>query len=396
MEHTLNEFQIENVFKYMERYVQKKHLLKVIHNWGIKNRTRQRDIFNDMINAVQLNIIQLPDFCKWLSRHQIDGNNYHFVYDVDFLGLTAQDLENVFATPHHYIESILNLNESNLDTVALVDVFKIEDRFVFAYIAKGQIQKKNVNEEGTYRFTYEDILYPAYVEFDFSKGSVIVVLNPTSNINHVAGVSTGKLNNFSPIADIFLKESRKRFGVFYVKKPRWITNALYALAEESTMHYNPEVERRSLQEQEFIEEFARSLLEKHEITDVSLVDSFSSEIQESFIMVLQELYKPIRQENSMGVFLQKTDQATTTIELEGKGQHLNIGSIAKIARQSRRDSDLRLLGIDIKVNDNDYRFKIESGTDHILIRPNNKFTEEEVVQHVLSKLYKHKTTALLK
>ncbi|MDA5107867.1 hypothetical protein O3V59_05820 [Brevibacillus thermoruber] len=393
----ITEVQIENALNYMDRYIQKKHLLKIINKWKIKNRTRNRDMFDDIIRAVQFNLIPLDEFRSWLSQNQIDGNNYHFIYDVDFLGLKETDLEKLTENQNIYTINILDINKDNLEGIALVHVFKLENRYVLSFLAKGQISKKKLVGDGTIKVETENIVYPAFVEFDFNNNNVIVVLNPTANLVHVNGIQLGKYNDFSPIADEFLKETRKRIGTFYVKKPRWITYALHSLAEEATYHNNPEVESRSIQAQEIIEDFARQLLEQNDITDVALIDSFAAEIQSAFVMILQEQFQVITSDSSIGVFLQKTDQARTTIELEGKGQNLNIGTPGRIARQCRQDSDLKILGIDIKMPDeNRYRFKIEDGKDHILIRPNNNFTEEEVVQYVLSKLHKHKATALLK
>lgn len=382
----------ENSLKFMNRYVQKKQLLKIINKWKVKNQTKLSDMYNEILNAVQLNIISIEEFRSWLSKNQIDGNNYHFVYDVNFQNITEELLHNTIVNFEKISTKLFDVNEEILKTTKLIYAFRKKHKYVLSFIAPGQISQKVKKLDGTIRFENIDILYPAFVEFDFQNKNVIVVLNPTSNLLHVDGKQKGKYHSFSPIADLYLEKCRDILGSFYVEKPRWITEALYSLAEEVSYHNNPEIEDRSIKMQEKIKEFAKDTLEESDITDIALIDSFASTIQDDFILALQEEFGVIKADTKYQVYSQKTDQATTSIALESKGRFLDAGNAGKIAKQSRQDSDLVTLGLEVNFSDEKkYRFSIEDGKDHILIKTNNIFTEEEVVQEdVLSKLRQYK------
>ncbi|PGT49816.1 hypothetical protein COD13_29035 [Priestia megaterium] len=382
----------ENALKYMDRYLQKKHLKKVSKKWGFKNTTKLMDMFEDIIRSVQVGVIDGDDFRGWLSKSQIDGNNHHFVFEGEFIDVNELKFQQLINNMNQNTESILDINEENLTETKLIYVFKLEHKYVLAFLSPAEITVRQNLEDGSFRYNQEKVVYPAYLEFDFKHNNIIVVLNPTSNLSHVNGIQPGgRQNNFASIADFFLEQARGIVGSFHVRKPVWLPNALFNLAEDLSYHNNPEVEQLSLKMEDSIKKFSQNLMEQSGISDIALVDSLSSEIQDSYISALQEEFGENNSDDTYRVFMQKTDQASTSVAVESKVDNLTSGVVGRIAKQSRQDSDVKMIGLEVKLDEKTmYRFRIEDGPDHILIRPSNRFTEEEVVQNVLSKLRQYK------
>jgi hypothetical protein len=383
-----------NSIKFMNRYIQKKHLQKIVTKWGIKKSKKLMDMYEEITRSIQMNIIDIDDFRSWLSKNQIDGNNYHFIYEAEFSEVSEKKLQELINSFLDNTENILSINENTIKNTQLVYVFKQENRYVLSFVSPAEITIRKDQGDGSFRFVQEKIIYPSFLELDFKNNNIIVVLNPTTNLCHVDGKQLGGRQNFSPIVDLILENGRKILGSFYVSKPAWLPNALFNLAEDLSYHNNPKVEELSLNMEERIKSFAEELMDQSGITDVALIDSLSADIQDSYISVLQEEFGENNSDSIYRVFMQKTDQASTSVAVESKIDNLTSGTVGKIAKQSRQDSDVKMIGLEVRLDDkNIYRFRIEDGKDHILIRPSNRFTEEEVVQNVLSKLRQYKDGA---
>lgn len=381
-----------NAKKFMSRYIQRKHLVNILDKWSIKKTTKIMDMCEDIINAVQMTFLDIEELRFWLSKSQIDGNNLHFIYDVNFKDVNELKLKQMLNDVNKHTKNILDINEENIKGTELIHMFKIEHKYVLSFLSPAEINIRKLTEDGSPKFRQDKIVYPAFLELDFKNNQVIVIINPTSNLVHVDGRRQGKYYSFAPIADLYLEQGRRVLGLFHVKKPQWLTNALFHLAEDLSYHNNPHVEKLGLEMESKIKDFAKTILEESDISDVALIDSLSSDIQDSFISVLQEEFGEHSIDTDYRVYMQKTDQAKhLSIEVESKKHSLVSGTIGRIAKQSRQGSDVKLLGLEVRLDTNNiYRFKIEDGEDHILIRSSNSFTQEEVVQNVLSKLREYK------
>ncbi|MCY7761159.1 hypothetical protein MOB14_05965 [Bacillus spizizenii] len=347
-------------------------------------------MYNEIIDLVRFGFIDITEFSKWLSRSQLDGNNYHFIYDVDFTEINEAAAEKLLENSDDTTENILDINENKLNETKLIDIFKINHKYVLAFLSPAEISiKQNIGD--SYSFQNKKITYPAFVVFDFLNNNVSVILNPTTGLVHVDNINQGKYSSFSPIADFYLRNAKDILGKFTINKPKWLSKALFQFAEELSAIKDPEVKKRSHSMDKKIKNFSKKILEENGITDTALINSFCIEIKDSFISVLQEEYGFEEYESPYRVYLQKTDQASTSIAVESKTNILTNGTTGRIAKQSRQVSDVKVIGLEYNPNEyNLYRFRIEDGDDHILIKPSNRFTEEEVIQNVLSKLREYK------
>ncbi|MGG0794519.1 hypothetical protein ABE137_11000 [Brevibacillus laterosporus] len=388
----LDENQIRNCINYMEKFIQRKHLLKMVDVFNVKTRVRLVDWYDDIISAVLFGLIDFKVFCNWLSTNQIDGGNHFFVYDADLQNISESTFQKYLDHFNLHYTDVLNVNTQNLKQTTLINVTKLENKYILCFLSPAQVSKKITTEDGLIKSELMDIMFPGFVEFDLNQKSVLVILNPVSNLDNVEGVKLGKYNSYTPVVDLFLKYSRKILGAFYVKKPNWLSKSLHSLTEEATYHNNPEIENKQKLISGFVEKFSTRVLHKNNIDDESYIYYLTEEIKSCLeVILLEELGN--KNNNEIGIFLQKTDQTCTSIEVAGITQNINTGTAGRVAKQSRQDSEVNKLGIDIKIDDyNRQRFMIERGSDHILIHPyNNTFTEREAVLYVLSKLYKHKT-----
>ncbi|HLL60369.1 MAG TPA: hypothetical protein VK338_01505 [Candidatus Nitrosocosmicus sp.] len=383
----------ENAFNFMKRYIQNKHLNKVLNTWGIKKTRRLQDMHEEIIDRVRFGLIDIKDFSDWLSISQIDGNNYHFVYDVDFIKTKEKVAKEILENSHHVTENILTLNPDSINQTTLINVFKLQHKYVFVFLSPAEIALKREYIDGSYSYINKKIVYPSIVECDFKNNTVNVILNPTTGLVHVDNVSQGKYSSFSPIADLYLEKTKELLGNFIINKPEWLPKAFFEFAEELSAIKDPKIQEVLRNMDEKIRDFSKDILEENNIIDIALKDSFYAEIQDSFITVLQEEYGIEGDyEDPYRVYFQKTDQATSSIAVESKTNILTNGTTNRIAKQSRQDSDLKVIGLEYRPDEHNlYRFRIEDGVDHILIKPSNRFTEEEVVQNVISKLREYKS-----
>lgn len=349
-------------------------------------------------------VISEATFSEWLSLHQIDGNNYTFVYNLEN-SLPEGLLEGLYNNRRQLVSMRLSEinpdNESedlqtvmpNLDRVHLSGVHRNEakETYTFSFVAPCEVNGSRA--DGSVRI-YKKLFFCHCVFFDNSN-DVKIIFNPTTNLLNVNGVKKKKRSDWSPIADLFFNKIKEIINIneLHIKSPTWIPQSLYQLAEDATSHKNPEITEKAFNAQESIESFAMGLLKEAGIdtdNEQAYVNKFIQDIQFSFEAQLIEKMGFNEEEDTITIFKQRSDGVTHIISVESTEEGFKSGLAAQAARRSRQDGDIDLLGVILKTNERIYKFLVEQGTDAYLIRSTNTFVEEEVVNIVIRKLNEYR------
>ncbi|MCM3670270.1 hypothetical protein M3181_14900 [Mesobacillus maritimus] len=395
-----------NVEKILDKYTQYKHY-QILHEKYKLPRKSSRDgmvkVLNEAVNDVGFLGPTIPEAAldEWLSLHQIDGNNYTFVYN---LQEKIKDglLHNIYENRNEYIKlkvwDINPDNESedlttvmpNLTEITLVGIHRNElnGTYTFSFVSPCEVTGSRI--DGSSRL-YKKIFFSHCVFFEHTN-DVKIIFNPTSNLQNVNGVKKDRYD-WTPIAAMFFNKVKEYIGEVYIIAPRWIPQALFEFAEEATSHNNPEITAASFNAQDKIADFASSILKDAGI-DSDLVPALSNklmqDIQISFESQLMEVYSSgEEQQVSFTIFKQRSDGVTHIISVESTEEGL-AGHAAQAARRSRQDGDIDLLGVNLKQNDRLHKFLVEQGTEAYLIRGTNTFIEEEVVNIVIRRLNEYR------
>jgi len=363
-------------------------MLKVLHT----------AVFQETLLGTDLPMRALEE---WLSLHQIDGNNYTFVYnlqeDYDRTGLAELymnreeriDLKLWDINPENDSED-LDKVMPNLDDIKLIGVHRNDEKgtYTISFVAPCEVTGSGF--DGATR-VYKKLFFTHCVFIDGSK-DIKVIFNPTSNLLNVNGTKKGKNHDWTPIANMFFSKVKEYIGSVYIYAPNWIPRALYQFAEDVSFHHNDEITAASFNAEEKIEEFSEKLLNDANIDinkEPALLTRLIQDIQLSFEAQLLEIHGTNEEENKFTVFKQRSDGFTHVISVESTQEGL-LGSGAQAAKRSRQDGSIELLGINYKGNDRMYKFLVEQGTEAYLIRGTNTFIEEEVVDIVIGKLNEYR------
>ncbi|KIV55074.1 hypothetical protein AM501_03455 [Aneurinibacillus migulanus] len=394
----------DNINKILDKYTQYKHYHLLFEKHGWKKRASREDMAKTLYEAVNDRGFLEPAlseeaFDEWFALHQIDGNNYTFVYNLTEKA-DQNLLLNLYNQRHNLIKKKLwEFNPDNqsedLDSVIpgltslnLIGIHRniVKGTYTFSFIAPCQVWGRKVDSSTR---IFKKIFFAHCVLFDDSNDCK-VIFNPTSNLINVNGVEREKRRNWTPIASMFFEELKKYIGSHFIKAPLWIPNALYKLAEEATGHNNPTVTEFSFNAQDKIEKFASSILAdagiSHE-SDQALVARLIQDIQQSYESQLVERYGVIEDnEESFELFRQRSDGLVHSINVETHRDGMRVGAAAEAARRSRAGSDIDLLGVILKTGGCMHKFLVEQGTEAYLIRGTGTFIEEGVVDIVVRKL----------
>ncbi|MFS8210844.1 hypothetical protein [Paenibacillus sp. S29] len=396
----------DNIEKILGMYTQFKHYQILFEKYKLPKKISGKEMFaslkEQVTNAGFLEpVISEETFKEWLSYHQIDGNNYSYVYYLEkkprielLANLQFKQSELVKINlwdidPSNESENIddvmPNLTDTNLIGIHHDDKLK---KYIFSFIAPCVVTGKN--KDGLVRL-YKKIFFAHCVLFEESHYCKIV-FNPTTNLLNVNGVEKEDRTDWSPIADLFFSKLQKLIGKQTIKSPNWIPQGLHKLAEEATNHNNPVIATHSFNVEEMVSNFAKKLLEGADIeveTNTALHIKLTQDIQQSFEAQLVEKYGVIDAENSFSAFRQRSDGVTHLINVESTFG-LRQGLAAEAARRSRTDNDIDLLGIILKTEDNMYKFLVECELHAYSVRGKNTFIEEEVVNIVIRKLNEYR------
>jgi hypothetical protein len=337
-------------------------------------------------------------FEDWLTLHQIDGNNYSFVYYLE-----EKPEKELLQNLYHNRESLIkqkiwefdienyfenaNDNINNLTDINLIGINKNEElgKYVFSFVAPCEVTGTKI--DGTNKITKK--LFFAHCVFQENSNDLKIVFNPTINLLHVNFIKKKSRWDWTPVSDMFFSHIMSIIGRHKIIAPKWIPHALYLMAEEATNHNNPKITELSFNAQDKIESFAAELLKDADVNtelDSALVQRLVQDIQQSFEAQLVEKYGVNEDEESFALFRQRSDGVTHTINVESRHDGIRSGSAAQAAKRSRIDGDLDLIGIIYRKDDRSYKFLVECASDAYLIRGTNTFIEEEVVNDVIRKL----------
>lgn len=396
-----------NINKFLEMYTQHKHYHILFDKYRIKKMASGRTMAKILFNAVNdkgvlFSAISKEAFYDWYTYHQIDGNNYTFVYNLK-VKPSADLLKKIYDDRNSTIK--LNLtdinpdNESedldtvmpNLTDVNLVGIHKdeINNKYTFSFVAPCIVNGKRL--DGSTR-SFKKIFFTHCVVSSDSYDCK-VIFNPTANLEHVNGMVKNKRSDWSSIADMFFEILKTYIGDIKITAPLWIPKALSRFVEEATRHNNPIITEHSFNLQDKIVNFASDLLAEaglDQIKDSAMQMKLVQDIQVSFEAQLVEKYGVILEDTeNFEIFRQRSDGLTHTIDVESRAQSL-LGSAAQAAKRSRGDGDIELLGINFRKEERAYKFLVEQGQDAYLVRGTNTFIEEEVVDIVIRRLNQYR------
>ncbi|MDA1547930.1 hypothetical protein [Bacillus cereus group sp. TH253LC] len=401
------EFNWGNTLKILDTYTQFRHYQILFDKFNLKKRSSRDDmvkVLQDTVTNIGLLGPIIPEsfFEEWLALHQIDGNNYTYVYNLQE-SINKEKLDNLYSNRKNLVGMKLweinpeneseNINEvmPNLNDITLTGIHRNElnGSYVFSFVSPCEVS--GAKQDGSNRI-YKKIFFSHFVCFDDAKDCKII-FNPTSNLLNVNGVKKDKRHDWTPIANMIFEKVQEYIGTIYIKAPTWIPQALYELAEDVTSHNNPTITAASFNAQSKIVDFATNLLKEAEVdtdNEPALVNRLIQDIQLSFEVQLLENYGPSEEENSFTIFKQRSDGVTHIISVESTEDGFTSGPAAQAARRSRQDGDIDLLGVNLKKGDRVHKFLVEQGTDAYLIRGTNTFIEEEVVNIVIRRLNQYR------
>ncbi|QGH35154.1 hypothetical protein GI584_14355 [Gracilibacillus salitolerans] len=397
----------DNIFKILGKYTQLKHYNSIFETLNIKKSNSREKMANILCEKATSNGFfgpELPEpvIKEWLNLHQIDGNNYTFVYNLQE-NLPEGLLYNLYANRENYTQiNLWDINPDNesedlsivmpkLNDILLTGIYqdKSNDSYTFSFVAPSVISGSRI--DGSTRL-YKKLFFCHCVFYNSSK-NVKVVLNPSANLHNVNGVKKNRYD-WTPIANMIFNKAKDYVGQALIYAPKWIPEALYKFAEQATNHNNPQITEASFKAQESIEEFSNELLKVANIDvdqEPALHNRLIQDIQFSYEAQLMEIHKTDEEDGEeVTIFKQRSDGISHIISVESTEEGFRSGAAAQAARRSRQDGLIDLLGVSLKTNDRAYKFLVEQGIDAYLIRGTNTFVEERVVNIVIDRLNKYR------
>ncbi len=222
----------------LKNYTQLRHFQILFDKYNLPKKSSRNDMIDYLQNEIeQPNLVGslIPDelFEDWLALHQIDGNNYSFIYNLDNKP-KRELLQNIYLNRDKHINhklSEFNIDNTsddietvlpNLNKILLVGLHRNNEKgeYIFSYIAPCVITGTLL--DGTKKL-YKRIYFAHCVLFDDSN-DLKIVINPTSNLLNVNGVSKQRYD-WSPIATQFFNEFKKLVGKHTIIAPKWIPRA---------------------------------------------------------------------------------------------------------------------------------------------------------------------------
>lgn len=397
-----------NINAILEMYTQHRHYHLLFDKYRIPRKASGRamaKLLHEAVTDKEVLFSTIPQeaFDDWFALHQIDGNNYTFVYNLKSK-LNAELLKNLYDNKSSFIElKLWDVNPDNdsedlgavmpnLTDVNLIGVHKdsTSNKYIFSFIAPSIVNGKR--SDGSTR-AFKKIFF-AHCVVSSDSYDCKVIFNPTANLDNVNGIQKNKRSDWTSISNLFFDILKRYIGDVKITAPLWIPEALSRFVEDATRHNNPIITEHSFNFQEKIETFASELLLSAGLDpakDSAMQIKFVQDIQASFEAQLVEKYGVVHEEEeNFEIYRQRSDGVTNTIDVESRAFSL-VGSAAQAAKRSRVDGDIDLLGINFKKSDDrSYKFLVEQGLHAYLVRGTNSFIEEEVVDIVIRRLNQYR------
>lgn len=403
----MNEINWVNVNKFLNKYTQYRHFTLLFNRYKLDKKQSREEMTKVLYEAVTDagflgSIIPPIAFDEWLVLHQIDGNNYSYVYYLENR-INNETLASLYKDRLKHIElklwDVNPDNESedlstvmpNLNEIKLIGIHRNNDlgTYTFSFVSPCIVTGSRIDKSSR---LYKKMFFSHCVLFDNSN-DMKIIFNPTSNLQNVNGVKKERFD-WTPIASMVFSKVQEYIGKVYIKAPRWIPQALYQFAEEATGHNNPEITALSFNAENDIINFAEQILKAANIdtdNEPALLSRLVQDTQLSFEAQLMEVFAPVESSaDSFTIFKQRSDGMTHIISVESTEEGFKSGSAAQAAKRSRQDGDIDLLGVNLKSNGRMYKFLVEQGSEAYLVRGTNTFIEEEVVNIVVRKLNEYR------
>lgn len=397
----------DNIHKILDDFTQHKHYQLFFDKHNLPKKNSRLDMEKVLYDSVMDEglvgpILPRDLFEDWLSLHQIDGNNYSFVYNLEEKP-KKELLQNLFINRTNLIQrkvwefDIENYSENssdnilNLTDIYLVGIHRDDEygKYIFSFVSPCEVTGTKLDGSNK---VYKKLFF-AHCVFQDDSNDLKIVFNPTSNLLNVNSVKKKSRFDWTPVANMFFVQMMSIIGTHRIIAPKWIPQALFLMAEEATNHNNPEITELSFNAQDKIATFATDLLKDASIdleVESALVQRLVQDIQQSFEAQLVEKFGVNEDEESFSLFKQRSDGVNHTINVESRVEGIRGGSVAQAAKRSRIDGDLDLIGIIYRKAGRSYKFLVESASDAYLVRGTNTFIEEEVVNDVIRKLNEYR------
>ncbi|WCM70067.1 hypothetical protein LZD60_16220 [Clostridium perfringens] len=238
----------------------------------------------------------------------------------------------------------------------------------------------------------EKSLYFTTVYIDFTLEQIIVSLHPISEVISVNGIEIPG-RDYAKVAKGVLNDILSSIINFQIENcDMWIYDSLVKFADEATSHNNPIVSQKCASFSEKIDIIINNLLSEAGVKTQSNIQYMKEEVSILFENVMIEEHGIIECDDEYEVFAQDGDQVNSYVKVGTKTSSLKGGRTAAIAKSTRNNSDINLLGVKKKFGERIYRFliSVESKNYYVIRTDTSIFVKEEVIYDVIRKVRSYK------
>ena len=309
----------------LDKFTQLKHYRKLFQSLGWGQKLTREGMKATLMEAIRTERVSKEDFADWFALHQIDGNNYSFVYNLSTKP-NPEMLQIVFGRRSQLVKPLWNFtvdpadadHGSVLSDIVLIGIHRKEGRgrYIFSFVAPSVVSKQH----DSVIETVPQMFFAHAVLFDDSS-DLKMVLNPTSRLESVNGKTITGRQKWMKIADMFFFQLEALLdGTLELTKPAWLPVALHRLADDFSGHDNPEISEKWLTASEKIRRLAKDLFSNIGLdsdVDIALFERFVQDVQGSLEAQLIEKYGAMTQ-GEFGVFRQRSDGVSHIIDVESR------------------------------------------------------------------------------
>lgn len=376
-----------NVKDILINFAQMKHL-EHFKSLGIIKR-RKEDTINELINYVRDNNSIYEEFKIWLSKLTMDGYNSYYIFN--YKNLDRKSSEKILSTL--IVKDITLINKENITKTELIylDCGIDTNRVCMRFVSPSEKLNK-INQNGIQMNQIEKSLYFTTVYIDFTLEQIIVSLHPISEVISVNGIEIPG-RDYAKVAKGVLNDILSSIINFQIENcDMWIYDSLVKFADEATSHNNPIVSQKCASFSEKIDIIINNLLSEAGVKNQSNIQYMKEEVSILFENVMIEEHGIIECDDEYEVFAQDGDQVNSYVKVGTKTSSLKGGRTAAIAKSTRNNSDINLLGVKKKFGERIYRFliSVESKNYYVIRTDTSIFVKEEVIYDVIRKVRSYK------
>ncbi|MFB4471731.1 hypothetical protein ACDI16_02035 [Oceanobacillus caeni] len=384
----LDDEQQKNIFYILDKA--QKNVLNKFKKFEIKPGKNNTEFRENVLHGLMMEMIDFDFFLKSICQVDLEGNNTLFVYEPDdptvFSDIRKKEVE---ALSKQKKINIYDINVSDLDDIALVNVEEDYDQLIFSFVAPSFIVKeKSVNSIPD----VEKDLYFAYIILDFKNEHIVLSMHPTHNLYSICGVR--KKRDFDSLANHFINYFKKEYFTFNYSDPEWIVDAISEITEDHYDHNNPIITKKMV-------EFEKEQLQKVVNAFAELEETFKSgpanlritkSIREQYELHLIGKYGSVPKDTPFKIFLNESGKGITSFKADSRGTALNFADSYEIVKKMVENADISSIGITYVHNGNQYHYKLfKEPTYYSLKRVTTAVTKKEIVDNVLCQLKKYQS-----